>query len=66
MRVFTGDLRMDEKPASSPFDGTAAYYARFRAPYATEGLDYLVEALHLGGAAYERKRAHGDSSSRVQ
>lgn len=42
---------MDEKPATSPFDGTAAYYAQFRAPYAAEALNYLVEALRLDHGA---------------
>jgi SAM-dependent methyltransferase len=42
---------MDEKPAASPFDGTAAYYAQFRAPYAAEALDYLVEAFCLDHGA---------------
>jgi SAM-dependent methyltransferase len=42
---------MDEKPATSPFNGTAACYARFRAPYAVEALEYLVEAFRLDHGA---------------
>jgi ubiquinone/menaquinone biosynthesis C-methylase UbiE len=38
---------MDEKPASSPFDGAAAYYAPFRAPYGAEAMHCLVEAFRL-------------------
>jgi ubiquinone/menaquinone biosynthesis C-methylase UbiE len=33
--------------AASPFEGTAAYYDRFRAPYAPEALDYLVATFGL-------------------
>ena len=44
-------MNPDEKSATSPFDGTAAYYAQFRAPYPAEALNYLVEAFHLDHGA---------------
>src|SRR3984885_13499056 len=32
---------------ASPFDGTAAYYDRFRAPYAQAAIDFIVERYSL-------------------
>jgi SAM-dependent methyltransferase len=37
--------------ATSPFEGTAAYYAQFRAPYAAEAMHYLVETFRLDRGA---------------
>ena len=34
-------------PDASPFDGTAAYYDRFRAPYAQAAIDFIVERYSL-------------------
>lgn len=42
---------MDEKATTSPFEGTAAYYDQFRAPYAPEALDYLVATFGLDNGA---------------
>ncbi|MGH9437325.1 MAG: class I SAM-dependent methyltransferase [Terriglobia bacterium] len=42
---------MDEKATIPPFEGTAAYYDEFRAPYAPEALDYLVAAFGLDHGA---------------
>ncbi|WP_372787039.1 class I SAM-dependent methyltransferase [Phenylobacterium sp.] len=42
---------MDESPGSSPFASAAAYYDRFRAPYAPGALDAVIAALALGRTA---------------
>lgn len=38
---------MPASPYESPFAGTAAYYARHRAPYAAEALDHVVASFGL-------------------
>jgi cyclopropane fatty-acyl-phospholipid synthase-like methyltransferase len=42
---------MQSNAASSPFEGTAAYYDRYRAPYAPETIEYLVSAFGLDDTA---------------
>ena len=42
---------MSAPPDPSPFAGTAAWYARFRPPYAPGTLDAVVEAFALDGAS---------------
>jgi ubiquinone/menaquinone biosynthesis C-methylase UbiE len=39
---------MPAASGASPFAGTARYYDRFRAPYAPEAFEFIVEACHLG------------------
>jgi SAM-dependent methyltransferase len=42
---------MPSAPDASPFAGTAAYYDRFRAPYAPAAFDLIAETFSLGADA---------------
>jgi ubiquinone/menaquinone biosynthesis C-methylase UbiE len=42
---------MQSNAASSPFEGAATYYDRYRAPYAPETIEYLVSAFGLDDTA---------------
>jgi hypothetical protein len=42
---------MQSNAPSSPFEGAATYYDRYRAPYAPETIEYLVSAFGLDDTA---------------
>ena len=45
--ILWRDATMPASPDASPFAGTAAFYARYRAPYAPAALDQVVETFGL-------------------